>query len=299
MKPMRVGLRQTSSTTRSEPGVTQAPTTKKAAADGSPGTARSIGGRARRRPARPARRRGCARGSHPSPAGAARCGPGTGPARSPRWRRSAWRPASSSAVLTWALATASSWRIPASPPPRIDSGASRPPSRPSIRAPISRSGSTTRPMGRRAIEESPVSTVWNGRPARIPASSRIEVPELPQSMTASGSISPSKPGAPDDHDRPDRLAGDTLPHGTAPSRTLTPSASTAARAGRHVVAVGQPPSAGWCPGPGRRRAAPGGRWTCRPAPAAAPAAAGGRPATARRQLRRVDGRHPSSRRVVW
>ena len=49
---------------------------------------------------------------------------------------SACNPASTSAVFTWPLGTASSVAIPCSDPPRIDSGASRPPSRPSMVAPI-------------------------------------------------------------------------------------------------------------------------------------------------------------------
>ena len=142
----------------------------------------------------------------------------------------AWRPASSRAVFTWALATASSWRIAMRPPPRMASGASRPPSRPSMRAPMARSGSTTRAMGRRTTEASPVSTEWKGRPARSPASSRIDVPELPQSRMASGSVSPAKPAP-----RTITTGSARSPATTAsacepaPLRTLTPRASMAAR----------------------------------------------------------------------
>ena len=59
----------------------------------------------------------------------------------------------------------------------------RAPRRPAKRAPIARSGSTTRPIGRRRSDASPSSTAKSGRPARTPASRRAVVPELPQSRT--------------------------------------------------------------------------------------------------------------------
>ena len=84
--------------------------------------------------------------------------------------------------------------MPWAPPPRIASGGKRPPSRPSMCAPISRSGATTRSMGRRAIDSSPDSTVSRVQAAAHPASSRIPVPELPTSTTPAGSC--SRPGPP-------------------------------------------------------------------------------------------------------
>ncbi len=97
------------------------------------------------------------------------------------------------ADFTWALATSSSCRTPLSAPPRMASGASLPPSRPSIVAPIDRSGSTTLPIGRLRREASPVRVEWNGREASSPAISRRQVPALPQSITTSGSRMASTP----------------------------------------------------------------------------------------------------------
>ena len=106
---------------------------------------------------------------------------------------SAWRPARITAVLTCALTTSRSIRRPVRPPPRITRGASSPSARPSTRAPNARNGRATRPIGRAWSELSPLSTLRNGRPASGPASMRIVVPELPQSMTESGSRSPAAP----------------------------------------------------------------------------------------------------------
>ena len=83
-------------------------------------------------------------------------------------------------------------------PPSMASGASRPPLRPVILAPICRSGSTTRAIGRLLSEASPVMTEKIGWPASSPAIRRIVVPELPQS---SGRIaSREQPAPPDDRD---------------------------------------------------------------------------------------------------
>ena len=95
------------------------------------------------------------------------------------------------------------------------SGAS-PPSRASISAPIRRSGSTTRPIGRRRIDASPSSVQvppprW---PASQPVSRRMSVPALPTSMACPGSPAARRPG----------------PRSTRPSSrscTRTPSAWTA------------------------------------------------------------------------
>ncbi len=81
--------------------------------------------------------------------------------------------------------------MPWSGPPRTVIG-SRPPSD-SNRAPIRLSGSMTRRIGRRRSESSPVSVDVKGRPARMPASSRAVVPELPASSGASGELNPPAP----------------------------------------------------------------------------------------------------------
>ena len=65
-------------------------------------------------------------------------------------------------------------------------------------APIDRSGAATRSIGRLRRLASPTSALGNGAAARSPASSRIEVPELPQSSRRRG-LEPS-PCAP--HPRP-------------------------------------------------------------------------------------------------
>ena len=108
-------------------------------------------------------------------------------------RPSAESPARSSADLTCALATGSRASAPLSRRPTIATGAKRPSSRPTTCAPIARSGSTTRPIGRRRSDASPVSTENIGRPANNPVNRRRLVPELPQSSTSSGSRSASTP----------------------------------------------------------------------------------------------------------
>ena len=55
------------------------------------------------------------------------------------------------------------------------------------------SGFITRPIGRLRMESSPVNTVLNVCPARIPEIRRMVVPELPTSMTLSGSARPCSP----------------------------------------------------------------------------------------------------------
>ncbi len=79
--------------------------------------------------------------------------------------------------------------MPWSGPPSMTSGA-RPPS-PSevIFAPISVSGPMMRFMGREESDLSPMSRLLNGWPASSPASRRMVVPELPQSMALLGAPS--------------------------------------------------------------------------------------------------------------
>ncbi len=55
-----------------------------------------------------------------------------------------------------------------------------------IAAPIARSGSTTRSIGRLRNEASPSRVASHSLPASTPASRRMVVPELPQSSTLSG-----------------------------------------------------------------------------------------------------------------
>ncbi len=114
---------------------------------------------------------------------------------------SAWRPARSTAVLTWALATGSRQVIPFNRPPSMVTGGA--PSRVLIAAPIARSGSATRSMGRRLIDASPVSTERKGRPASTPASIRIVEPELPTSSDPLAARRPVGPSPSTSTARPD------------------------------------------------------------------------------------------------
>ena len=69
----------------------------------------------------------------------------------------------------------------------------RPPSRPRNCAPKRDKGVMTRPIGRRRSDASPVTNAVNGWLARMPRRSRAEVPELPRSITSSGSARPPTP----------------------------------------------------------------------------------------------------------
>ena len=60
------------------------------------------------------------------------------------------------------------------------------PSSDSMRAPMRSSGTMMRRIGRRCSESSPVIVVANGWPARMPASIRMVLPELPASSGAPG-----------------------------------------------------------------------------------------------------------------
>ena len=62
------------------------------------------------------------------------------------------------------------------------------PSVDSIFAPISRSGSMTRPIGRDDSDSSPVSVAPACRPAKTPLNRRIVVPLFPQSSGISGGV---------------------------------------------------------------------------------------------------------------
>ena len=72
------------------------------------------------------------------------------------------------------------------PPPTLKGGHE-------ARAPIRCRGSTTRSIGRRDSDSSPVSSLSNSCAASSPASSRIVVPELPQSRDAAAARKPRMP----------------------------------------------------------------------------------------------------------
>jgi len=63
----------------------------------------------------------------------------------------------------------------------------------SICAPICRSGSTMRRIGRRDSDSSPIRVVGKFWAASRPVISRIEVPELPRSSACAGSRRPCRP----------------------------------------------------------------------------------------------------------
>ena len=85
-------------------------------------------------------------------------------------------------------------RCAVSAPPRMVSGSRRRPC--SVkRAPICSSGTVTRRIGRRRSDASPVSVARGTRwPASMPSSSRVVVPELPQSSTSVGAPQPAPAG---------------------------------------------------------------------------------------------------------
>ena len=97
------------------------------------------------------------------------------------------------ADFTWALATRLVQSMPTRSPPRMRSGGSRRSPEPSTVAPMSSSGSATRSIGRSDSEASPTSSVSHPKPATIPASNRMEVPEFPQSIGPVGACSRLRP----------------------------------------------------------------------------------------------------------
>ena len=108
---------------------------------------------------------------------------------------------------------------------REDVAGPRGSARPSIVAPIRRSGSATRRIGRRVSEASPASSVSNGRPASSPISRRIVVPELPQSIGPAGAVQAREPDALD----PRLVAGE---HAPRPARAAPPRSTGCRRPGR-------------------------------------------------------------------
>ena len=152
---MRRGFRLTPWIVSSEPAISVAATTSGAAEETSPGTSISPGSSRSAGQTVTLRARTWTR----APAAASRCsvwsrvGTGSSTVVSPPRARS---PASSTADFTCALATGSSYEVGRSSAPSIRNGAC--PSLVSIPAPIPRSGSAIRSIGRRESESSPVSS---------------------------------------------------------------------------------------------------------------------------------------------
>ncbi len=125
---------------------------------------------------------------------------------------SAAMPASRMALFTWAVGTGSVAAMPYNGPPTTSSGAC--PSVVVTAAPIARSGSATRSIGRADRLSSPTSTERNGAAASVPASSRIEVPELPQSSGPAASVSAERPSPSTSSAVRAVLGGVLVPRGT-------------------------------------------------------------------------------------
>ncbi len=180
----------------SEPSTISAATMANAAELGSPGTAITCGLRLRRPSTRMVR-------TPSSPVSISIVAPKAASIRSV-WSREGTgsitvvtppelSAASRIADLTCAEATGSRYSIGTSiSGPRIVAG-SRSSDRVSACTPMRRSGSSTRPIGRRTSEASPVKVVVKAWPPAIPSVSRAPVPELPKSTTCSGSMRPPTP----------------------------------------------------------------------------------------------------------
>ena len=123
-------------------------------------------------------------------------------------------PASRTQDFTCAEATGSSYSMPDSGRPVTMNGGKRP-SRASMSAPMSPSGTATRSTGRRRIEASPSSVqLPPSCPASQPGSSRISVPALPTSISPAGAAA--------------RRPGPRTTSESARRSTSAPSACTAA-----------------------------------------------------------------------
>ena len=174
----------------------------------------------------------------------------------------------------------------------------------SMSAPIEARGEAIRPIGRPEREASPTRVLSKGRPAKTPASSRIVVPELPQSSGPSAARSPSRPrprtnrlGMPSAPRRSSRHSASTprawrqasVERGSAasenPTISLSPSASAEKRAARWATdlsagsagvparaaagwtvtrAIGRPPRGGSGGGVTPERSRRGATWPGRP-----------------------------------
>ena len=126
-----------------------------------------------------------------------------------------------------------------------------PPSLPSTSAPMARSGSRTRAIGRADSDASPTSTVRNGRPAHAPARKRIVVPELPQSTSASRLA----PGV-------DAVPGRPRPARRRPARVEHSEGLDRGAGARDVLAGGEVRDRALAVGHRRGHAAPGARRPC-------------------------------------
>ena len=192
---MRSGLSPTPATVRVEPGTISAATSGNAAEDGSPGTVRadatSSGWPATvmRRPSFPSDTATWAPKWRSMFSVWSRVGSGSITLVSP----GALRPASSTADFTCADGTGKRYSIGSGSLVPMTASGRRPPSRPTKRAPIARSGVVTRAIGRRHSDSSPVKKLVKGWVATSPIKRRAPVPELPRSSTASGSASPPSP----------------------------------------------------------------------------------------------------------
>ena len=168
---------------------------------------------------------------------------------------SANRPASSSADLTWALATLQAVldAVQGRQPARSTSGANRPPSRPSIAAPARRSGSTMRAIGRRRSDASPLSTAKTpdaGQDAAEQAHARARIAAIQHV----GRLAQSAQA-----DAADRGRG-------PPSRSIsTPRLAQAAKRRVAVRARREVGDARLALAQGVEQRPRGARWTCRPA----------------------------------
>src|ERR1700682_672200 len=153
-------------------------------------------------------------------------------------------PARSSALFTWALGTESTCRRPCNRVPVTVSGAR--PSCDSILAPMVRSGSTTRAIGRRRSDVSPSKVADTQLPARRPSISRMVVPELAQSSGPCGGGNDLQPppwtrGVPPGGSvvaprlrRQATVAATSSPSGS-PSMRLSPCASAASIKARCAI----------------------------------------------------------------
>jgi hypothetical protein len=105
----------------------------------------------------------------------------------------AFSPASSTADFTCALGTGTVYCTGRGFAAPTSTSGSRPPRRPWACAPNSASGSVTRPMGRDRRLASPLKVALRSEVAIAPMINRTPVPELPQSITSSGSRKPPTP----------------------------------------------------------------------------------------------------------
>ena len=119
-------------------------------------------------------------------------------------------PANSTADLIWAEGTGVAYSIGSrsAVPRRVNGSLSCPFS--STASPICTNGFSTRPMGRRDSEASPISRTRMSWPAIRPIISRMPVPELPKSMSVPGSARPPTPRPRTSHAVPTLCTGQPI-----------------------------------------------------------------------------------------